>query len=90
MSNSPYANSIQFAGLAYGQVRPALADLLYEHCAGSSFDDVPMGTPHGFIDECNDSEEGRWFRVAWVGSGDEPQWLNAYIGLSSYGTLPHR
>ena len=79
-----YENSIQFAGLAYGQVRPALADLLYQHFAGSSSDDVPEGTPHGFIDEC-----GGEFRVAWVGSGDEPQWLNAYIGLTD-GTLPQR
>ena len=87
MSNSSYANSIQFAGLAYGQVRPALADLLYEHCAGSSFDEPSVGTPHGFIDECND-ESGTWFRVAHM--GDEPQWLNAYIGLMSNGVLPHR
>ncbi|MGA1713436.1 MAG: hypothetical protein ACO4CS_19300 [bacterium] len=84
--------SIRFQNLAYGQVRPALADLLYLHCAGncqSSPDDVPgEDVPHGFIDECGDEESGIFFRVAnMIG---EPQWLNDYIGLLSNGGLPMR
>ena len=68
-----------------------MADLLYQHFAGSYSDEVPVGTPHGFVDECGgDGESSTWFRVAWVGEGDEPQWLNAYIGLQSNGALPNR
>jgi len=79
--------SIRFQGLAHGQVRPALADLLFQHFAGSCSDDVPVGTPHGFVNEISE-EFGSFFLVAYV--GEESFWLNDYIGLLSDGQLPTR